>query len=79
MQTASTTIRIDRDVHARLAALAQATGRPLNDTVGAAVLALERALFVERVAAELESLRTDPAAWAQYVAEGDAAVADGVA
>jgi predicted transcriptional regulator len=79
MQSASTTIRIDREVHQRLVRIAHATGRPLNDTVGDAVGALERSLFADRVAAEFAELHANPDAWSEYLAEGDLAVGDGVA
>lgn len=79
MQSASTTIRIDRSVHERLTRLARQTGRPLNDTVAEAATALERSLFAARLAAEYADMDGDPRAWQEYLADGDLAAGDGVA
>jgi predicted DNA-binding protein len=75
----ATTIRIDRDTHARLVELSKANGATLIDTVRDAAEALRRQRFAHRVADELEALRADPTAWAAYLAEGDStAVTDGL-
>ena len=66
---ATTTIRVDTATHARLTELSRATGDSLIDTVRAAAEALSRQRFGSRVAAELEALRQDEAAWQDYLAE----------
>lgn len=51
----------------------------MMDVVRAALDALERARFAERVRHELADLRSDPVAWVEYLAEGDALpVGDGI-
>lgn len=76
--SATTTIRIDREVHQRLVALSEASGRQLMDTVRDATEALEGARFAASVAAQLDALRGDPAGWAAYVGDAELAVGDGV-
>ena len=76
---ATTTIRVDLDTHAKLVELSDATGASLIDTVRDATEALRRQRFANRVASELEQLRSDPEAWAAYLAEADdSTVADGL-
>jgi len=75
----TTTIRVDRDVHRRLVALSDRTGRQLMDVVRDATDALERAQFAALVSAELDELRKDPDTWAAYVAEADLSLRDGIA
>jgi predicted DNA-binding protein len=75
---ATTTIRIDREVHQRLIRLGSSSGQQLMDVVRDATLALERARYAEAVSAEIDALRQDPAAWNAYVADADLAVGDGV-
>ena len=68
---ATTTIRIDTDTHARLVSLI--------DTVRDAVEALRRQRFARRVTAEIAELRSDPEAWASYLADAETtSVTDGV-
>jgi predicted DNA-binding protein len=74
----TTTIRIDREVHRRLVVLSQQTGRQLIDVVRDATEALERAQFAASVANDLERLRQDPQAWADYVGDADLALRDGL-
>jgi len=75
----TTTIRVDRETHARLVELSKATGRSIVDTVRDAVEALRRQQFASRVAVELADMRDDPAGWQAYLAEADStSVADGV-
>jgi hypothetical protein len=75
----TTTIRVDKKTHARLVELSHASGASLMDTVSAAAEALRRQRFAHDVAAELDALREDPAAWASYLADAEAtSVADGV-
>ena len=77
MQT--TTIRVDRDTHARLLELSEATGDTLTQTVRDAAEALQRLRFGLRVQEELAVLKSDPAAWSDYLAEAEtSSVADGI-
>jgi hypothetical protein len=41
--------------------------------------ALERIRFAEAVREEVDVLRADPVMWAEYVAEFDVAISDGIA
>ena len=76
---ATTTIRIDTDTHARLVELSDSAGASLIDTVRDAVEALRRQRFARRVAAELVELRSDPEAWASYLADAEGvSVTDGL-
>lgn len=70
----TTTIRVDTETHARLVELSASTGSSLMDTVRDATEALRRQRFAHRVAAELQVLRQDSAAWNAYLA--DAALTD---
>lgn len=79
MSTATTTIRIDRDVHQRLLVLSRESGRQLMDVVRDAADALERAQFAHLVAKEFDLLRSDTEAWSAYLGEAELAVDDGVA
>jgi predicted DNA-binding protein len=79
MQTATTTIRIDRDVHRRLLALSRESGRQLMDVVSDAADALERVQFANHVTDELEKLRNNPTGWSAYLGDAELAVDDGVA
>ncbi len=76
---ASTTIRVDTETHASLVAMSRAMGASLIDTVKAAAAALQRQRFGADVVAQLSVLKSDPVAWAEYVAESDLTeVADGL-
>jgi hypothetical protein len=79
MPTATTTIRIERDVHQRLLALSRDTGRQLMDVVRDAADALERAQFAHVVAREFDLLRSDHSAWSAYLGDAELAVDDGIA
>ncbi len=75
----TTTVRVDTRTHARLLELAAASQRSLVDTVDDAVEALARQRFASKVRGEIADMRTDPAAWADYLADADAtSVADGI-
>lgn len=74
---ASTTIRVDTDTHATLLELAAETGDSLMDTTRAAAEALRRQRFAHHVTEELNALRQDPDAWADYIADASS-VRDGV-
>ena len=55
------------------------TGDTLTDTVRQAAEALRRLRFGLRVQEEFASLRNDPDAWADYLAEAESShVADGI-
>lgn len=76
----TTTIRVDTDTHATLLDLAAESGRSLQDTARAAAEALRRQRFGALVTEELQELRVDPEAWADYSAAAEAtSVNDGVA
>ncbi|MCE2512087.1 MAG: hypothetical protein J4F50_05915 [Acidimicrobiia bacterium] len=75
----STTIRVDRDTHSRLLEMSSETGDSLTETVRQAAEALRRLRFGLRVQEEYAALRTDPEAWADYLAEAESSdVADGI-
>ena len=75
---ATTTIRVDRDTHARLLEMSRETGDSLTDTVRQAAEALRRLRFGLRVQEEYATLRRDPGAWAGYLAEVESShLADG--
>ena len=75
----STTIRVDRDTHSRLLEMSSETGDSLTETVRQAAEALRRLRFGLRVQEEYAALRTDPEAWADYLAETESSyVADGI-
>jgi len=77
MQT--TTIRVDTETRDRLRAIAKHEGQPMADVTRQAVLAFERSRRIARARADIERLRSDPKAWAEYLAEGDALpVGDGI-
>lgn len=75
---ATTTIRIERDVHARLVELSATNGRQLIEIVREATSALERVYLAEAVHREIEALRSDPSAWAAYIGEAELAAGDGI-
>lgn len=75
----TTTIRVDKDTHARLVELSRATGDSLIETVRDATEALRRQRFASRVTSELAELQDDPTAWADYLAEANTTtVTDGI-
>ena len=75
----TTTIRVDRDTHSRLLEMSSETGDSLTETVRQAAEALRRLRFGLRVQEEHAALRTDPEAWADYLAEAESSyVADGI-
>ena len=75
----TTTIRVDRDTHARLLAMSSESGDSLTETVRQAAEALRRMRFGLRVQEEYAALRSDPDAWADYLAEAESShVADGI-
>ncbi|NNC79421.1 MAG: hypothetical protein HKN94_04630 [Acidimicrobiales bacterium] len=74
----TTTIRVDTETHAQLLALSQLSGASLIETVRAATKALRRQQFAQTVTEQLEALRGDPGRWNAYIADGEAAVSDGI-
>ncbi len=75
----TTTIRVDRDTHARLVEMSRSSGDSLTDTVRQAADALRRLRFGLRVQAQYTDLRDDPESWAGYLAEAESThVSDGV-
>ena len=75
----STTIRVDRETHARLVRMSQRAGTSVGQTVRDAAEALGRQRFAKRVVRELEDLRKDEAAWGAYLEEAEAThVTDGI-
>ena len=77
MQT--TTIRVDRETHARLAEMSCETGESLIETVRQATEALRRLRFGLRVQEEYAALQSDHKAWADYLAGAESSyVADGI-
>ena len=75
----TTTIRVDRETHARLAEMSRDSGDSLTETVRQAAEALRRLRFGLRVQEEYAALRSDPEAWADYLDEAESSyVADGV-
>ena len=77
--TGSTTIRVDRDTHQRLLVFSQQQGLSLMEVLRRATDALDRELFVGEDRAQIEKLKTDPQAWADYLRESSLTeVADGV-
>lgn len=76
---ATTTVRVDLETHARLLQMGAASGSSLMDTVREAAEALRRQRLGQQVADEVAVLRTDPAGWAEYLAEAEASsVSDGI-
>ena len=74
----TTTIRVDLDTHAELMQMSKASGTSLVETVRAAAEALRRQRFAQTVSAEYAALRSDPDAWAEYLADGDLPAGDGI-
>jgi hypothetical protein len=69
LMTDSTTIRVDRDTHQRLLAFSQQQGLSLIEVLRQATDALDRELFVGEARAQIEKLKADPQAWADYLRE----------
>ena len=79
LMTDSTTIRVDRDTHQRLLVFSQQQGLSLMEVLRRATDALDRELFVGEARAQIEKLKADPQAWADYLRESSLTeVADGV-
>ena len=75
----TTTIRVDRDTHSRLLEMSRQTGDTITETARQAAEALRRLRFGLRVQEEYAALRSDPEAWADYLAEAESShVGDGI-
>ena len=75
----TTTIRVDRQTHSRLLEMSSETGDTITETVRQAAEALRRLRFGLRVQEEYAALRSDPEAWADYLAEVESShVTDGI-
>jgi predicted transcriptional regulator len=66
---ASTTVRVSAETHELLRKLAAATGEPLQRVLERAVESYRREQFYAEFNAAFERLRSDPAAWEDYLAE----------
>lgn len=79
LMTDSTTIRVDRDTHQRLLTISTQQGFSLMEILRRATDALDRELFVGEARAQIEKLKADPQAWADYLRESLLTeVADGI-
>lgn len=65
----STTIRVSDATKRRIAAIADASGRPMTAVVDEAIDALERRVFFDRLNARFGDMRTDEQAWREVTAE----------
>jgi predicted DNA-binding protein len=72
MTQPSTTIRVSVTQRERLRKLAEQRAATMSDTLDDALEALRRAQFYADMANAEAALRTDPAGWAQFVAEREA-------
>ncbi len=79
LMTDSTTIRVDRDTHQRLLTFSQQQGLSLIEVLRRATDALDRELFVDEARSQMQNLKADPQAWADYLRESLLTeVADGI-
>ncbi len=72
MTDSSTTIRVRREQRERLRNLAKERSSTMAETLDAALESLQRDHFYRSMAEAETALRSDPEAWAKYVAERDA-------
>lgn len=72
MTEGSTTIRVSLAQRQRLRQLATERSSTMADTLDDALEALRRDLFYRSMATAETELRSDPEAWASYLAERDA-------
>ena len=63
------TIRVRPVTHAKLKALAAASGRSISDVIDDAIEVLRRERLLADANAAYERLQQDPAAWAEELAE----------
>ena len=79
LMTDSTTIRVDRDTHQRLLAFSQHQGLSLMEILRRAPDALDRELCGGQARAQIEKLKANPQAWADYLSDSSLTeVADGI-
>jgi predicted transcriptional regulator len=79
LMTDSTTIRVDRDTHRRLLDLSQSADLSLMEVLRRATAALEQQIFVAEAKSQMQRLRSDPQAWADYLRDSSLTeVSDGV-
>lgn len=79
MAMATTTIRIDKETHARLVELSEQRGDSLIGTVRDAAEALRRQQFATDVNRQIRELRRNPDTWAEYLADSEStSVTDGI-
>jgi hypothetical protein len=69
LMTDSTTIRVDRDTHQRLLTISTQQGFSLMEILRRATDALDRELFVGEARSQMQKLKADPQAWADYLRE----------
>jgi len=65
----TTTVRVDEQTRDRVAALARATGRRMQQVIEDAIEAYERELFFAQLAEGYDRLAGDERAWAEVEAE----------
>ncbi len=76
---AQTTIRVDTEMCDRLALMGREVGATIGETVRDAAEALWKMRFARESMMQLQVLRQDREAWADYLAEADLIyVADGI-
>ena len=67
----TTTIRVSREAHSKLVELSEATGKSLGSVLEDALEALLARKFAETIVEQMDALRPDPEAWADYLADLD--------
>ena len=65
----STAVRVSRETHARLKALAEAEGTTISGVVDRLLDQAERRAFFDKLTSQYEELRRDPEAWEAYEEE----------
>jgi hypothetical protein len=65
----ATTVKLSREAHATLAALAQERGLAMSALLAELIEQARRQRFFDEADAAYERLQADPAAWADYQAE----------
>lgn len=72
------TIRVDLETHEQLRSLAEQENLTMTQAVSLSVAALNRERRARRIIAQLDQLRSDPEAWADYTHDIDEAISDAV-
>lgn len=65
----TTTVRVDQETHAKIAALAEEMGLSMQETLARAVERFRRERFFDQADAAYAALRADPEAWAEELTE----------